>query len=62
MTPPGVQQAVRQRDQMRGIGNMFQHIVEMHDVEAAERAGAFAVEEAFGDGRAQFARVRSRLA
>src|ERR1019366_7754030 len=57
-----LQQAVRQRDQMRRIGNMLQHIVEMRDVEAAERAGAPAVEESLGDGRAQIARMRRRLA
>jgi hypothetical protein len=52
---------MRQRDQMPGIGNVLQHIVEMDDIECAQRRRACGVEETFGDQCAQSARMRCGL-
>src|ERR1700733_11080424 len=41
---------------------MFQHIAEIDHVKPAKRRRAGVVEKTFGDGRAQRARVRRRLA
>jgi len=58
----GLQHAMRQVQQMRGIGNMFQHIAEMDCVETAQRCRAGIIEKSFGDSRVQRARMRRRLA